>query len=442
MRRLGPLTRTLAATGAVALLAATTTGPATADPVAADSTPRTAASGPAEARLVGFAALPADTFVPGSASSGYFTTSSDAPFPGQPVQGFSAVHREASGRYLAMSDNGFGAKANSQDYLLRVHRIKPNTRRGTISVPGGFYLSDPDHRVAFTTWRDGGCQVAASAGTLPVGYRCPQRDRLLTGWDFDPESMQVAEDGTLWFGEEFGPFLLHTDARGRLLEAPIPTPGVKSPSSPALLPGEQPNLANSKGYEGMAISPDARVLRAMLEGPVAGDPATDLRVYEVRIAQPARGTVRPTRFTGRFDRYRLESPGNAIGDHIAVNNRQFLTIERDNGSGPTASFKRIYLVDRADRDGDGYLDKTLLVDLMNLPNPDRLGGTSKSDPFTFPFVTIEDVELIDAQTIAVLNDNNYPATGGRGASVKDVNEYLEIELGAPLNVDERLLADR
>lgn len=387
--------------------------------------------------LAGWAVLPADTFVPGSAPSGYFTGNAAAPFPGQPVQGFSAVHRLRGGDYLAMSDNGFGTKTNSQDFLLRVHRISPSTRRGTVAVEGGFSLSDPYHRVAATTWRDGGCQAAAATTGLPAGYTCPPRDRLLTGWDFDIESMQLAPDGTIWFGEEFGPYLLHTDARGRLLEAPIPTPGVKSPSNPTLLPGETANLANSKGYEGMAISADGRSLRAMLEGPVAGDPATDLRVYDVRLG---RGGA-PTRFTGDHDVYRLESPTHAIGDHIAVNDHQFLTIERDNGSGPTAAFKRIYLVDDRDRDRDGRLDKTLLVDLMDLANPKRLGGpAAASDPFTFPYVTIEDVELVDADTIAVLNDNNYPAAGGRGADVKDVNEYLEIDLPRRLDVDRRLLA--
>jgi hypothetical protein len=29
--------------------------------------------------------------------------------------------------------------------------------------------------------------------------------RLLTGYDFDVESIARAADGTLWFGEEFGP---------------------------------------------------------------------------------------------------------------------------------------------------------------------------------------------------------------------------------------------
>jgi glycerophosphoryl diester phosphodiesterase len=35
----------------------------------------------------------------------------------QPVQGFSSVLRTWFGEYLAMSDNGFGAKANSADYV-------------------------------------------------------------------------------------------------------------------------------------------------------------------------------------------------------------------------------------------------------------------------------------------------------------------------------------
>ena len=55
------------------------------------------------------------------------------------------------------------------------------------------------------------------------------------------------------------------------------------------------------------------------------------------------------------------------------------------------------------------------------------------------YFTIEDVEILDADRIAVLNDNNYPATGGRGADVKDVNEFLTIDLAEPLAVDHRVL---
>ena len=100
-------------------------------------------------------------------------------------------------------------------------------------------------------------------------------------------------------------------------------------------------------------------------------------------------------------------------------------------------FKRIYLADLSDKDRDGYVEKTLLVDLMDVRNPRRLGGFGET--FTFPYFTIEDVEILDSQTIAVMNDNNFPATGGRGADVPDVNEYLQIRLAHPLKVHPRLL---
>lgn len=386
---------------------------------------------PARATLVGWSMLPAATYVPGSARSGHWTPGSAAvppPYPGQPVQGFSATHALADGEYLVMSDNGFGAKANSADFELAVHRIRPDLRTGRTAYVGlEFNLSDPARHIPWTIWRDGGC---ASAASLPSGYACPAPDRILTGWDFDPESMQIAKDGTFWFGEEFGPYLLHTNDRGELLEPPVATPGVTSPSNPTL-GGAAPNLANSKGYEGMAIEPNGQVLHPMLEGAVAEDRAAglgaDLRIY----------TVANGAFQSGFLRYRMESAAHALGDFIMINSHQALVIERDNLQGSAAVFKRIYLVDLSDEDHDGYVEKSLLVDLMSVRNPHRLGGFGET--FTFPYVTIEDVEIVDAQTIAVMNDNNFPATGGRGADVPDVNEYLRIRLDVPLKVHRRLL---
>jgi hypothetical protein len=386
------------------------------------------------AELVGRSVLPAETYRPGSTPSGYFTGTTApiaAPFPGQPVQGFSGVHRNADGTYLAMSDNGFGNKANSPDFELRVHRIEPDFATGRTTVlDGGFGLSDPDRKIPWTIWRDGGCEAAE---TLPAGYTCPAADRVLTGWDFDIESFQIAPDGTFWFGDEFGPFLLHTDARGRLLSAPVPTPGVVSPSSPTLEPGQTPNLANSKGFEGLAISPDGRTLYPMLEGAVTEDTAAgrpaDLRILEVALGGRWGSSAR---YTGDVWRYRLEHPANAIGDFIAVNDHQFLVIERDNGAGPTARFKAVFLVDLRDRDDDGYVDKYLLVNLMAVPDPGNVGGLGAF--FTFPFVTIEDVEIVDRNTIAVLNDNNFPGAGGRAADRPDENELILVRLDQPLPI--------
>lgn len=392
-------------------------------------------AGPDGPVLAAWSVLPATTYVPGSEPSGHWTTGNEAvpaPYPGQPVQGFSGTHALADGSFLVLSDNGFGAKANSADFLLAVHRITPETDDADGSGETAYdstvlTFSDPDRLIPWSTWRDGGCAAAVS---LPAGYSCPEPDRRLTGWDFDPESLQLAPDGTMWVGEEFGPYVLHFDDRGRLLEAPIPTPGVRSPSNPTL-GGATPNLPGSKGFEGMAISPNGKVLRPMLEGATDEDRAAGmadaLRIY----------TVRRGAFEDGFLRYRMDSPAHALGDFVQVNQHEAIVIERDNGQGATAVVKRLYLVDLRDRDEDGWVEKELLVDLMDLANP--AGLSPYGDPFTFPFFTIEDVEVLDARTLTVMNDNNFPAAGGRSTTTPDQNEYVEITLPEPLRVDRRLL---
>uniref|UniRef100_A0AAU1I9N5 Esterase-like activity of phytase family protein n=1 Tax=Streptomyces sp. NBC_00180 TaxID=2903632 RepID=A0AAU1I9N5_9ACTN len=364
------------------------------------------------ATLTGFASLPAETFVPGSEPSGSAIGAGPfngiaAPFAHQPVQGFSGVVNRRDGTFDVLSDNGYGNKANSADFLLRVHRVEPDTRTGKVKVLGGFNLSDPDRHVPFALTR---------------------ADRVLTGADFDVESIVRMPDGTYWTGDEFGPWLLHFSARGRLLEAPIALEGVRAPENPYLNGGE-PNIASSKGFEGMVRSVDGRRLYPLLEGTVTGDTPGDLRFSEFDLRKRA--------YTGKRFVYRLESTANAIGDAIAVDRHRFLVIERDGGQGDTAQFKRIYLADTRDRDGDGLMDKTLVADLLDIANPKGLGGFGKT--FRFPFQTIEDVNLVDDRTLAVLNDNNFPFSSGRTAGKADDNEFITIRLSAPLHADRRAL---
>lgn len=362
------------------------------------------------ATLTGWSALPAATFVPGSEPSGSAIGTGPfngvtAPFAHQPVQGFSGVVNRHDGTYDVLSDNGYGNKANSADFLLRVHRVEPDTRTGKTTVVGGFDLSDPDHHVPFALTR---------------------ADRVLTGADFDVESITRLADGTYWMGDEFGPFLLHFSRSGRLLEAPIPLDGVQAPENP-YLNGAQPTINSSKGFEGLVRSVDGRYLYPLLEGSVAGDTPGDLRFSQF--------DLRKRGYTGKRFVYRMESPSNSIGDATAVDKHRFLVIERDGGQGDTAKFKRIYLVDTRDRDGDGLVDKTLVADLLDLADPKNLGGFG--DTFRFPFQTIEDVTLLDDRTIAVLNDNNFPFSSGRTPGAPDDDEFITVRLASRLHADER-----
>ena len=253
--------------------------------------------------------------------------------------------------------------------------------------------------------------------------------RQLTGADFDIESFRQVKDGTFWFGDEFGPFLIHTDATGKVLEAPIPLPGVKSPQNPFLQPGETPNLPRSKGFEGMALSPDGTKLYPLLEGPLTTDP--DQRRLIINEFD-----LKTKSFTGRRWYYDMEAAtetGQSIGDMTAVNDHQFLIIERDNDEGAAAQFKKIFLVDFNETDPIGYLVKHEVVNLLNIADPNNLGG-SGTGKFTFPYQTIEGVQVLDPWTLVVSNDNNYPFSAGRTPGQPDPNETILISLSQPLDV--------
>jgi hypothetical protein len=359
------------------------------------------------ATLVGWARLPAGSFVPGSEPSGSALGTEpingvQPPFAHQPIQGFSGIVRNRDGSFHALSDNGYGAKNNSADFVLRIHRISPDFRTGKVRVHGGITLTDPNSFAHFPLTR---------------------ADRVLTGADFDPESLVRAPDGTYWVGDEFGPYLLHFDHAGRLLTKPIPVPGVKSKNSAELEPGEKPNIGGSKGLENLAISPDGATLYPMLEGPVTGDDPRDLRMYEF--------DLRTATFTGHPRTYRMQAPELAVADLVAVGESRFLSIERDNLKGDEAAVKKIYVVDAADRDQDGRVDKTEIVDLLDIANPRQLGFPGQT--FRFPFFTIEAVTVLGPRTIGVLNDNNFPSDATRTPGRADDNEFIAVRLPKSLD---------
>ncbi|HLM69264.1 MAG TPA: hypothetical protein VK358_17120, partial [Longimicrobium sp.] len=113
-----------------------------------------------EPTLVGRALLPADAYQPGPPAGAAVTADNGVtvPFPSQPLPGFSAVLDAGGGEFWAMPDNGFGTKANSSDFLLRIYRVRPDFKTakggsGTIEVLRFVQLSDPDGKVPFALTR-------------------------------------------------------------------------------------------------------------------------------------------------------------------------------------------------------------------------------------------------------------------------------------------------
>jgi hypothetical protein len=423
------------------------------------------------AELLDRAVLPGASFSTGP-TSGQFATGGNGvvtPFINkQPVQGFSAVlPGSEEGTYLVMSDNGFGNKPNSNDALLRVYSVRPDFKDGTVAPVNRFTgeelrdftsesyitLSDPWNRVPFAIVADGAVYPSTPAGggaAIPVDPSI-KANRLLTGSDFDIESIRRASDGTLWFGDEFGPYLIHTDSKGRVLEAPIPLPNFrKLPSTlggtdvnPLIQAVSNPvrtlpaNLADSGGFEGMALNASRTKLYALLEKAVGGDPVRErLLINEF--------SLKERKYTGKTFAYPMESASNAIGDFTALTDTQFLIIERDSGQGDAsdprftspARFKKIYKIDLQRVAANGMLIKEEVVDLMNIYDPRDVAGDGKAKTvFTFPFTTIEDVLVLDNNRLLVINDNNYPGSAGREFGVPDNNEFIVLHTAPLLDCD-------
>lgn len=394
-------------------------------------------TGPENRRTEAQGSIPGRTGAgPGGRETGFAL-----PVREQPLQGVSSLRAAGDGSYWALSDNGFGGKANSADALLAIHRLRPDWQAGTVERRTTVFLSDPDRRMPFPITLEG------------------TEGRLLTGADLDPESLVVTADG-FWVGDEFGPWLLHFAPDGRLLglwETVASGRVVRSPDHPAVRTPSAPDgtvpfeVTRSRGFEGLAASPDGRFLYAMLEGPLVldgkretwadGRPRLRWLEFDTR-AEDGRGA-----WTGRVLFYPLEADANAIGEVTMLDGERALVIERDGGEGdaalacpeaapaPTcferpARFKRLYLVSRKDTMDGGAVRKLAYVDLLAIADPDgraRQGATP--DPrggtrLALPFTTIESVEPAGADRVVVVNDNNFPFSAGRALDRADDTEFV------------------
>lgn len=415
---------------------------------------------PFPATLAGHVAIPAETFIDAPAdapsdlrSSGKFTTgrrieaigsiegkSGDrptgvkTPFRGQPIQGHSGIKRAADGTFWVLTDNGFGSRANSPDSMLYLNQYRFDWDKGAAERLATIFLHDPDKNVPF--------RIANEA----------TEKRYLTGADFDIESFQPIGD-KIWIADEFGPYLLRIDRTGKVeavFETAIDGKTARSPDHFAVTGPPTPtavgsfNVRRSKGFEGMAASPDGSRLYALLEGPIWDAEKKDwektedgkefLRILEFDVAGG--------KWTGRHWRYVLDQNGLAIGDFNMIDATTGLVIERDNGEGTAdkacpagekrpdcfhdvARIKRVYKIEMTDANANGPVRKIGYVDLMKIADP----GKKARKPLTggalaFPFFTIENVDVVDPLHIVVGNDNNLPFSSSREPNKADDNEFV------------------
>ncbi len=186
----------------------------------------------------------------------------------------------------------------------------------------------------------------------------------------DPEGIRVGPEGSFYISDEYGPDVLEFDDRGRLIRRlRVPSSfSIDNPSGDpnAELTGNTSGRQANRGMEGLAITPDGRALLGIMQNALLQDhglaPAsTDRLGLNNRILRIDLRTGRTRQYV-----YQVEAinRGQGVSEILAVNDHQFLVLERDNRSNlqtpPQApSRKKIWLIDT-----DGATD---VSDVTSLP---------------------------------------------------------------------------
>lgn len=417
------------------------------------------------ATLAGHAVLPAASFIDAPAdapddlkTSGKYTTGKKVtapggvmglsanrptgmavPFKGQPLQGHSGIKAMPDGSFWVITDNGMGSRYNSADSMLYLNRHRIDWASGKIERQESVFLHDPDRKVPFRILHE---------DTLK---------RYLTGADFDTEGFQLIGDN-FWIGDEFGPYIIKADKSGKVLGVfetmadgkPVRSPdhyAVQSPGAPGQSYGANVNLRRSKGYEGFAASKDGKFLYALLEGPLWNAEAGAYeRIGGKEAARILEFDVAAEKWTGRFWHFVFEQDGHAIGDFNMIDGTTGLIIERDNGEGTAdkacpagqrgtdcfadiARFKRVVKVELSDANVGKAVRKVAHIDLMKIQDPKKLAKKPLNDGvLTFPFFTIENVDVVSPTQIIVGNDNNLPFSTSREPNKADDNEFVLLDV--------------
>lgn len=411
-------------------------------------------------RLSGWAEIPSTYRHPGPVS-GQFTSGPvngvTPPYDGQPIPGFSGmIPARRPGRFIALPDNGFGAQTNSADFVIGIYEVTPafktkgdgTTSRGPVKIHGFTPFSDPLGLLDAAYIAGGpvyGRQTYYPASTIPVDPRIVT-GRLLTGADFDVESIARMEDGTFWVGEEFGPYLLHFDAEGRLLSRPVRHPYLRAPQNPQNTVAAPSNLPSSRGFEAMSRNGDGTRLHVTTEASVVSE--ADKRKLVIFEFDTTTGQYTGQTWTYAKDSSDAITGGTAnatnifvTGDMTHLGRSRYLIIERDDFQGPPTVAtpprqKKLYLFDLDEvDDATGLLKKRLVVDLLDVPDPKDIGGPLAgipADRFNFPLQSVESVTPVDRFTLLVGLDNNYPGGNGRVPGTPDGTEIITLRFELPL----------
>jgi hypothetical protein len=172
----------------------------------------------------------------------------------------------------------------------------------------------------------------------------------------DPEGIRVSPTGSFFISDEYGPYIFEFNRQGHLLRRITLSPkyAIAAPNADAnleLLNNASGRQAN-RGMEGLAISPDGKTLFGIMQNALIQDHglvpgSTDRLGLNNRIVKINLSTGETSEYVYVLDAI---NRGQGTCEILAINDHQFLVLERDNRSNlqtpPQApTRKKIYKID-------------------------------------------------------------------------------------------------
>lgn len=274
--------------------------------------------------------------------------------------GFSAMEYVGNNEYLVLPDRGPGDGANS--YRCRFHKI-----RITIDMTASEKVAARLLETTFLTTPDGDALIGHATAFSSEGKSRTRR--------FDPEGIRLFGTQSLVISDEYGPDVAVFSING-VWQRDFAVPDYYKVSFLSVDPLEE--LAKNKkgrqpngGLEALAVTPSGNKIVALIQRPLIQDSADAGKGDDKRDGIHCRMIeFNSSGDPGKEYVYTLDKSGLGQSEILAVNESQFLVLERDSKPGLEAKYKRLYLIDTR-----GATD---VSDVASLP-AEALDSSSASD---------------------------------------------------------------
>ena len=270
----------------------------------------------------------------------------------------------------------------------------------------------------------------------------------------DTEGLVRASAGDFWIAEEYSPSLVHLDRNGRVLKRYIPEglnlEGTDYPVAQAL-PAIYGKRKINRGFEGIALSADEKMLYLVLQSPLlnpdrkTGDVSRNTRLLVFDIASERVTAEYVYRFdvSKEFDPNPKNTPDEMkLSGVVALSPTTLLVLER------TDLVAKLYSVDISQATNilnTKWDDPKTAPTLEALADPTAAEVRALAKTLVLDLSSldgmpekIEGVALLDRNTIAVANDNDFDSeesqydAAGNNIGKGKKSQILIISLAKPL----------